>query len=76
MKLILRILLIFVLGFVIFGYATQHYTDNNGKLYIGIGVMLFAFILMPLFVYHRYKNRIEDFIDTRMEKDPNSEINN
>ena len=40
----------------------------NGKSYIGIGVALFAFLLMPLFIYHRYKDRIGDFIDSRMEK--------
>ncbi len=69
MKLILRIILLLIIGFVLVGYYIENFTENNGKLYIGIGVSLFAFILMPLFVYSRYKNRIEDFINRRMEKE-------
>lgn len=68
MKIVLRILLLLIIGFVLIGYYIENFTENNGKLYIGIGVSLFAFILMPLFVYTRYKNRIGDFIDKRMEK--------
>jgi len=69
MKFVLRVLLLLIIGSVAIGYYTENFTDTNGKLYIGIGVSLFAFVLMPLFVYHRYNNRIGEFIDRRMEKE-------
>jgi len=30
---------------------------GSGEKFIGIGVMLFAFILLPLFIYYRYRNK-------------------
>ncbi|MEE9350518.1 MAG: hypothetical protein V3U80_10760 [Flavobacteriaceae bacterium] len=73
MKTILKIILILILGLIIGGYILENYYNQNGKLYIGSGVFLFAFILMPLFVYQRYNGRIGDFIDKRMEQPPKKE---
>ena len=57
MKTILKIILIVVIGFVAFGYYMNSNNNGEGEKFIGIGVLLFAFILMPLFIYHRYNGR-------------------
>lgn len=68
MKLVLRIIFLLFIGFVIAGYSLENFTEINGKLYIGIGVVLFAFVFMPFFIYYRYKDRVGNFIDDRMEQ--------
>jgi len=68
MASLLKIIILAIIALILFGYYTES-TNGNGKLYIGIGVLVFAFVLMPLFIYHRYNNRIGDFIDSRMEKE-------
>ncbi len=57
MKLLLKILLIIdvsILGTGIYLKSTQ---APQGEFIIGIGVLILAFALMPLFVYHRYKGK-------------------
>ncbi len=68
MKNILKILFFFSFLIIVLGFILNNFTSHNGHLFIGIGVLLFAFLLMPLFIYHRYKDRIGDFIDSRMEQ--------
>jgi len=72
MKLLLKILLLLSLSLIVIGYNIESLI--NGRKFIGLGVLLFAFILMPLFIFYRYKNRIGEFIDKRMEK-PNDQNN-
>ncbi len=57
MKAVLTSILVIVIGFVAYGYYINGENLGEGEKYIGIGVLIFAFILMPLFVYHRYKNK-------------------
>jgi hypothetical protein len=57
MKAILWLVFISVLGLIIYGYYINNSEYNGGEKYIGAGVFLFAFVLMPLFIYHRYKDR-------------------
>jgi len=57
MKNVLRMLLAVVLGCIAFGYYRNYGNAGSGEKYIGVGVLLFAFILMPLFIYHRYKDK-------------------
>ena len=57
MKVILQILLTIVIGFIGYGYYINYNITGQGEKFIGIGVLIFAFILMPLFIYHRYKNK-------------------
>jgi hypothetical protein len=75
MKTLLKVLFVFSLGLIFLGYFFINFTEINGKLFIGLGVLNFAFILMPLFVYYRYKDRLGDFIDRRMEKPEDKESN-
>ncbi|WP_457616807.1 hypothetical protein [Lutibacter sp.] len=40
------------------GYFIKDSGDfSTGNTIIGIGVSIIAFVLMPLFIYHRYKNK-------------------
>ncbi len=63
MKRFLQILLIVNLVWFGYGLYLQYITHN--KLYskvMGFGVLLMVFVLMPLFLYHRYKDKsIEDY---------------
>lgn len=70
MKSILFFLLITILGILIYGYYIKNSGDANGEIVIGIGVLAIAFIFMPLFIYHRYKNKnIKDFTFDQYRKD-------
>lgn len=56
MKTILKILFaIFLLWMAIGAYLlnTQH---SKAQIVMGLGVFFMAFILMPLFIYYRYKD--------------------
>lgn len=68
MKIIVKAVFFFSLGLVVLGYFFENYLDTNGKLYIGLGVAVFAFVFLPLFIYQRYKNRVGAFIDERMQQ--------
>lgn len=56
MKNILITLIIIIFGFISFGYI-QKYNGLNGDKWIGIGILLVTFVLMPLFLYSRFKNK-------------------
>ena len=57
MKIVLRLLLLTVLGLIGYGYYLNLEASGSGEKFIGFGVVLFAFILMPLFIYSRYKEK-------------------
>lgn len=57
MKIVLRLILLLALGLIAYGYYINSSANGSGEKFIGIGVVVFAFILMPLFIYHRYKNK-------------------
>jgi len=70
MKQILSILLVLIIGILVYGYYVKNNGDTNGEIIIGIGVLVIAFIFMPLFIYHRYKNKnIKDFTFDKYRKD-------
>ena len=70
MKSILIFLLVTILGVLVYGFYTKSNGDANGEIIIGIGVLVIAFIFMPLFIYHRYKNKnIKDFTFDKYRKD-------
>lgn len=56
MKKILIGLIAIITCLVSFGYL-QKSNGLNGDKWIGIGVLLAAFVLMPLFLYSRFKNK-------------------
>ena len=58
MKYLLRILLF--LSFLLLGigfYIKNSKDYNQGQLIIGVAVVIMALIIMPLFIYSRYKNK-------------------
>jgi uncharacterized membrane-anchored protein len=57
MKNLLRIVLFVVLSLIVGGTVANLIESGKGEIYIGIGVLIFAFILMPMFIYHRYKGK-------------------
>ncbi|NER18980.1 hypothetical protein [Spongiivirga citrea] len=58
MKHILRFLLIVIIIGVAVGYYFKNSGDSpTGDKIIGISILALSFILMPLFIYHRYKNK-------------------
>ncbi|MFC2109574.1 hypothetical protein ACFLRU_00865 [Bacteroidota bacterium] len=57
MKILIKIVLVIVIGFLGTGIYLQQVRDNSSEKYMGIGVLILAFILIPMFVYHRYKGK-------------------
>ena len=57
MKYIVRLQLLAVLGFIGFGYFLKNKGSLEGDKWIGIGVLVLAFVLMPTFIYYRYRNK-------------------
>ncbi len=70
MKYVIIFVLALTLGMLVSGFYLKNSGDANGEIVIGIGVLLVAFILMPLFIYHRYKNKnMADFTFDKFRKD-------
>ncbi|PCH74999.1 MAG: hypothetical protein COB98_09565 [Flavobacteriaceae bacterium] len=57
MKYIIRIILAIVLGLIGIGFYIKQTDIPEGRFYVGLGVVTLAFILMPLFIYHSYKDK-------------------
>ena len=63
MKYILRFLLFSFFALVIYGYYLKNINSADGDKWVGLGVLLLALVLMPLFIYHRYRNKnIKDYV--------------
>ncbi len=70
MKFVLIFILAIALGMLGVGFYLKNAGDTNGDIVIGLGVLMVAFILMPLFIYHRYKNKkLSDFTFDKFRKD-------
>ncbi|PKP29348.1 MAG: hypothetical protein CVU01_00400 [Bacteroidetes bacterium HGW-Bacteroidetes-18] len=70
MKFLIIFILILTLGMLATGFYLKNTGDANGEIVIGLGVLMVAFILMPLFIYHRYKNKnLSDFTFEKFKKD-------
>ncbi|WP_430410706.1 hypothetical protein [Kordia sp.] len=63
MKYILIILLIALVGVGAFAHYYKFQEENFDQKVIGLCILTFSFIWMPLFIYYRYKDKKkEDFI--------------
>ncbi|AMC11193.1 hypothetical protein Lupro_07960 [Lutibacter profundi] len=70
MKYLLAFLLVLILGILGYGFYLKSIGNTNSELVIGLSVTAIAFIYMPLFIYHRYKNKkISDFTFEKFKKD-------
>lgn len=57
MKILLKILVILVLVLWGIGAYFSFINDDRSPKFIGFGVITLTFVLMPLFIYHRYKGK-------------------
>lgn len=57
MKYLIRILVLVVICFVSYGYYFKNQGNDAGDKWVGIGVLIMSLVLMPLFIYHRYKGK-------------------
>lgn len=66
MKYSIRILFIAVILLVSIGYYFKNTGDHStGDTWVGIGILAASFILMPLFIYYRWKDRkVKDYMLT------------
>ena len=75
MKFVLSMLLALVISMLVYGFYLKNSGDMNGEIIIGISVLIIAFILMPLFIWKRYKNKnIKDFTFDNYKKDLDEHI--
>lgn len=66
MKYVIRILFVIVVVLVSVGYYYKNTGDHlTGDKWVGIGILGASFILMPLFIYHRWKDKkVKDYMLT------------
>lgn len=57
MKTLIKIVLVIVIAIIGSGLYMQSIKAEKAEFYIGIGVLILAFILIPLFVYDGYKGK-------------------
>lgn len=57
MKYIISVVLILIIGMLVYGFYIKSTGDVNGEIIVGLSVLAIAFVLMPLFIYHRYKDK-------------------
>ena len=78
MKTILKILFIIFIVWMVIGIYFLNIKHPNAQIVMGLGVLFMAFILMPIFIYYRYKDnkykkyiindkKIKDWIDNSKE---------
>lgn len=66
MKYFLTVLFISVLIALGIGFYIKPEDEATGNLIIGLTLMAGFFVLMPLFIYHRWKNRsVKDYMLTK-----------
>ena len=66
MKYLLYIIFILILGSVGLGFYLQSQESLFADRFIGAGIAGLFFLWMPVFIYHRWKNRsIQDYMLTK-----------
>ncbi len=66
MTYFLRILLIAVFTGIGVGFYIKSSDEKSGHLIIGTSIVVGVFILMPVFIYHRWKDRsVKDYMLTK-----------
>tara|TARA_R110000772_G_C13128303_1_gene422593 strand:- start:251 stop:496 length:246 start_codon:yes stop_codon:yes gene_type:complete len=62
----LRILLILVITGIGLGFYVKSSDEKTGHLIIGTSIVVGVFVLMPVFIYHRWKDRsVKDYMLTK-----------
>lgn len=69
MKYILQILLVVFFCLLGYGFYLNSEIAKSGDKWIGIGVLLIAFGIMPLFIIHRYKkSKLKEYLNSQLDK--------
>ena len=71
MKYLLRFLLLAFFILLGYGYLLKNSGDEMGDKWIGVSILLLALVIMPLFIFHRYKNK--NFSDYMYKTDKREE---
>ena len=75
----LSIILLFVSSIIgaSIGFYIKPEDPETGNLFIGLSIVLGFFVVMPLFIYHRWKNRsVKDYMLTKESIEKMREFNN
>jgi multisubunit Na+/H+ antiporter MnhC subunit len=56
MKLALKIMFVIFLVWMIIGFYLINTEHQEAQVVMGLGVFYFSFLLMPLFIYYRYRD--------------------
>ena len=77
----MKYLILFLLFIAIFGTCYGFYIKpidtENGDLFIGLSVALGFLIVMPLFIYHRWKDRsVKEYMLTKENIEKMRDFNN
>ena len=63
MKYLIIILFFITMAIGIYGFYIKPVDLAKGNLYIGVSLVLGFFIVMPLFIYHRWKGKdVKDYM--------------
>ena len=66
MKYFLTILLFTVLISLFAGFYIKSENEDTGHFIIGLSIVVGFFVLMPLFIYHRWKDKsVKDYMLTK-----------
>lgn len=57
MKLLVKLVLIIVITIIAIGYYYKSLANPKGDAIIGVGIITLSFVLMPLFIYSRYRSK-------------------
>jgi hypothetical protein len=56
MKLALKIMFVIFLVWMTVGIYLINTDHEKAQIVMGLGIFYFSFLLMPIFIYHRYKD--------------------
>ncbi len=75
MKYVIQLLLVIFLILVGYGFYLNEQIPKSGDKWVGFGVLLIAFGIMPLFIASRYKkSKMGEFLKNQVNKtEENSE---
>ncbi|WP_432412536.1 hypothetical protein [Rasiella sp. SM2506] len=70
MRIILIIIFLLIVASIAFGFYIKTDDLKTGEFCIGIGISGLFFVWMPLFIYHRWKNKsVKDYMLTKENLD-------
>lgn len=71
MKILLKILFFIFIGGLITGLYLKNSNHPKADIILGVDILFLSFILMPLFIFYRYKNgKYKKYIIDPKSKNP------